>query len=90
MFGKTHTDDVKENSRKLNTGKKASIDTRKKLSNMRQGEKNHKSVLTEENVLLIREFFNKKIYNKAELSRIFCVKGPAIYKIVNRLTWKHI
>lgn len=90
MFGKTHTDDVKQFLRDINLGRKASDETRLKQSESKKGESNINSTLTENDVILIREYFNTKKFKKAELARMFNVKQPAIYKIVKRLTWKHI
>ena len=90
MYGRKHTEEVKQLSRELNTGKVASIETRLKLSEKTKGEKNGNSTLTENDIYLIREYFNDKKFTQVELSLMFNVKQPAIYKIINRLTWKHI
>ena len=66
------------------------IETRLKLSEKTKGEKNGNSTLTENDIYLIREYFNDKKFTQVELSLMFNVKQPAIYKIINRLTWKHI
>lgn len=39
MYGKTHTEQVKQSSRELNLGKKASLETRKKMSESHKKEK---------------------------------------------------
>lgn len=53
------------------------------------GEKNGKSKLTEDEVIKIRELIKWKFTHK-ELSKIFMVKEPAIWKIANHKTWKLI
>lgn len=60
-----------------------------KMSKSRIGEKNHKSKLSKDDVLKIREMYNNGIKQK-ELSIIYNVDPPAIYKIVHKLNWKHI
>lgn len=90
MYGKKHTDAVKNFSKILNSGRKHSEDTILFFSKTRTGSGNQNSLLNEKLVLEIRELFKTGCYSKKELSNIFGVKPPAIYKIVNRLTWKHI
>lgn len=49
-------------------------------------------VLIEDNidVIKIRELFDSGKFTKKQLSDMFNVKPPAIYKIVKKLTWNHI
>lgn len=54
------------------------------------GEVNHKAKLTNELVLEIRRMWATGNYTKNALALAFGVKAPAIYKIVERRTWKHI
>jgi hypothetical protein len=53
------------------------------------GERNSHNKLKEEEVLEIRRLHNKKVELEV-LAKMFCVQKPAIWKIVNRYTWKHI
>jgi len=89
MFGKTHTDSVKEILRVKNLNKKLSKKTKRKMSEKRRGELNNKSKLTQKDVVSIRkEYSNGK--TQLELSKIYSVNKPCIWKIINRLTWRHI
>ena len=90
MFNKKHSKEVIDICRNTNIGRKASIETRIKLSNKRKGEKNSNSKLKEKDVLKIRELFESGLYTMTTLSEMFNVNSPAIHKIVKRLTWKHI
>lgn len=67
-------------------GKKHNYLTIKKIS----GENNGSSKLKESDILLIRTHCDKKEYKQIELAKIFNVKVGCIFKIVNRLSWKHI
>lgn len=90
MYGKTHTDEVKEKLRLINLGKKHTELTKLKMSEKRKGEGNSKSKLTKEQVLLIRDlyFINKE--SQKNLAIKFQVKDACIFKIVTYRTWKHI
>jgi hypothetical protein len=90
MFGRTHSDKVKEAARLRSLGKKASDKTREKMSEKRKGEKNHKAKLTEKDVLLIRELYLNKYLTQRELAIKFKVQDACIFKIVTYRTWKHI
>lgn len=90
MFGKRHTDDSITKIRLAKTGTKASDDTRLLMSKVRKGEGNNNSKLTSGEVVLIRQlYFSSDITQKC-LAQRFGVNEPAIYKIVNYLTWKHL
>jgi len=54
------------------------------------GENNGGSKLKESDILLIRSYWDKKEYKQIELAKIFNVRVGCIFKIVNRLSWKHI
>ena len=61
------------------------------INNLRKngnGEKNSRAVLTEKDVLEIRNNSNNKSYK--ELSQQYGVKVGTIYQIVKRLRWTHI
>lgn len=90
MFGRTHSDKVKEASRLRSLGKKASDKAKEKMSEKRKGEKNHKAKLTEKEVILIRELYLNKDLTQRELAIKFKVQDACIFKIVTYRTWKHI
>lgn len=52
------------------------------------GEKNTQSVLTAEDVLLIRASYPKESVIK--MSKYYGVKRSCIYQVLNKITWKHI
>ena len=56
----------------------------------RYGEENGASVLTESDVLKIRDLYSRKEYNQSELSDMFGVTQGNISDIVNRKRWAHI
>ena len=60
------------------------------MSSQRKGENNANSKLKREEVLKIREYYESNNYGQKELSVMFNIKPAAIYKIVHRITWKHI
>lgn len=58
-------------------------------SNTNKGEKNNKAILTEFEVLNIRKLHSEG-ETQINLSKMYNIKEPAIWKILNRYTWKHI
>jgi group I intron endonuclease len=90
MFGKTHTNLVKQKSRLRNLGKKASDNTKSKMSEQRKGEGNSKSKLTEQQVLIIRDLYFIDGESQKILAIKFQVQDACIFKIVTYRTWKHI
>jgi group I intron endonuclease len=90
MFGRTHTDEVKELLRRKNIGKKHNEESKSKMSSHRKGEKNVKAILTDEIVSSIRKDYNENGVSQGELARKYNVQSPCIYKIIHRITWKHI
>jgi group I intron endonuclease len=90
MFGKNHTLEARDKIRnaKLNTTHSAA--TKDKMSLKKLGENNSKAVLSENDIIDIRKYYNSNKYTQHELADIFGVKQPAIYKIVKHITWKHV
>jgi hypothetical protein len=91
MFGKSHTLETinKISETKKSKAIKLSKESIENLSNKNKGELNKNSKLTKEDVTLIRKYYDIG-YKKSDLSKMFGVNQPAIYKIIKRLTWKHI
>lgn len=89
MFGKTHTQDVREFLREINLNRKPSKKTRKKMSEKHKGELNNNVKLSKEIVLAIRKEFSKG-KSQLELSIKYGVKKPCIWKIIKRRTWEHL
>jgi len=89
MYGKTHTDNIKEKLRILHTNVKFSEKTKLKQSEKRIGDKNSNAKLTNEIVLKIREEFNNGL-NMKSLSEKYNVMKPCIWKIIHNYTWKHL
>lgn len=54
------------------------------------GEKNGQSILTESDVLKIREHHSNDAYSRNELASIFGVSESAIKKVCYGYTWKHL
>jgi group I intron endonuclease len=90
MFGKSHKTSVKEAQRLRMSGTTASENTRKKMSEKRQGEQNINSKLTELQVIEIRKLYFEDDLKIFEIAKIYAVKPPCIHKIVNFLTWANI
>lgn len=90
MFGKTHTKEVREILRKVNTGKNHSNITKKKMSNKKMGEFNNKSKLSKTDVLEIRRLYNEENKTQREIAKLFNIQHACVYKIVNYKTWRHI
>ena len=53
------------------------------------GEKNPRSILKTKDVLVIRKLFTDGV-SQIELSALYNIKKPAIWKIVHNKNWKHI
>lgn len=53
------------------------------------GSENHQSVLTEENVLQLRQMHQKGM-KQTELVKIFGVSPTVISRIINRKAWTHV
>jgi len=60
----------------------------KNRQNKPKGQKHPMSILTNEDVLKIRELSGT--ISQRKIAKLFSVKQPSIYKIVNRITWTHI
>ncbi len=98
---KGHAIETKLKLAKAQMGKKASAETRAKMSAMRQGvprpdligmlagEKNGNSKLTEPTVLQIRHGFDRG-ETKASLARRFGIGETHVTRIVTRRAWKNI
>jgi hypothetical protein len=71
-------------------GKKHSEEAKKRMSEKRLGKNNKNSILTEEQVLEIREKYSSGNYTQKELGQLFGVKEVTIFKIIKKITWKHI
>jgi len=89
MYGKTHTDKVKNKLKKFRTGKKHNDITKHKQSIKKLGVNNNNSKLTDDIVIKIRNDFNNGTKVK-ELAENYKVNKPCIWKIIHRYTWKHI
>lgn len=68
----------------------ASEETRKKMSNAHQGEKNVRAVLTEKDVREIRSAYTGKYGELTRMGKQYGVTAQMIYAIVNRKSWKHV
>jgi len=71
-------------------GKKHTKESLKKISENSRGENHGLAKLTEENVLLIREYHRNKTYNQKEMSKMFKISYGTIQKIVHKKLWTHI
>jgi len=89
MFGKTHTETVKENLRKMKTGFKYSNETKLSHSKRTKGVNNPNSKLTDLIVLNIRKEYNDGTCTN-DLAKKYGVNKPCIWKIVHNYTWKHL
>jgi len=57
---------------------------------IKRGELNGKSILTESEVVQIRNLFKPRIYTREMLAKQFGVKASTIKDIVNKKSWRHI
>ena len=73
-------------------GKKHSIESKRKISELKQGEKNFSSKLTNNDVNWIRDNYISKHpeFGCRALGRKFKIDSGSISKIINHKTWKHI
>jgi hypothetical protein len=70
-------------------GKKKSEETKKKMSESKSKQQQSKSILTEKDVLFIRE--NYKILGRKEINKLFpFIHEHTAYFIYTRRRWKHI
>ena len=90
MFGKKHSKEIVEASRKRATGKKANKETKLKMSKANQGKLNSNAKLSEKDVLEIRRIYSENRLGYNEIGQIYGVKKACIYKIIKRLTWIHL
>ena len=56
----------------------------------KKGEDHGRSILTEKNVIYIRQFFDGKKVNKPYLANKFGVSVPTIKAVLTRRNWKHL
>lgn len=96
-LGKQTPEHVKEKIRNTlkgrpspNKGTVASQATRRKMSVSRSGEKNHRSVFTNEQVVRIRLEYATGNVSQRELARIYDVSRGAIRGIVKMRTYKNV
>lgn len=93
MFGKTHTKETMDKIKSkienwMNNGGFNESQLRK-MSDSKKGQNNNKAKLTSDDVINIRNLFGQGITYK-EISNMYSVNKPAIFKIVKRINWKHI
>jgi len=60
------------------------------LQSVRRGQESNLSVLSESDVIKIREKFKEGGYTKKQIGLLFNVSRTCIHHIVNRINWKHI
>lgn len=93
MFGKHHSIDsidiIKTKIYNWNKMGGLTQEQRLNMSKQRSGSGNSNSKLTNKDVLNIRHLFENGSSYK-ELSKMFNVKEPAIFKIIKKITWKDI
>ncbi len=90
MYGRTHTDEIKQFMKELNTGRITTEEQKIKMSIKSRGEGNPNSKLTKEQVIEIRRLYHEEGVFQNELAKKFNVNQPCIYKIVNYKTWRSI
>lgn len=90
MYGKTHSDSVKEYNRSINLGRKPTKEQRIKMSFANKGENNSNSKLTQNQVIEIRRLHFEEGLQKKDIALMFNVKPACISKICNYLTWKDL
>ena len=100
-FSKPHTKEVKEKisnsllGNKNNLGKKASEETKTKMSKIHTGINNSRCKVTEAEVLEIRNLHQQLKQSKTRnifqlLSRKYNLSVGALEKLIYRQNWKHI
>lgn len=100
--GKIISDEHKDRLRECNTGKIASLETRKKISqrmssgnhplfgSKKPGEKSGNHKLTNNDVLKIRELLKNKLMTQKQIANIYKIKQSTVSLIKIRKTWSHI
>lgn len=89
MFGKTHSSVSRDKISVKLSGVPRSKEVVENLSAISTGSLNNNSKLKEDDIINIRKYY-KIGYKKSELAIMFGVKQPAIHKIVEGITWKHL
>ncbi len=89
FLGKTHTEETKRKMRKshFNKGKPLSNEHKRKLSESHRGEKNSLAILTEKQVIQIRNIKGK---TQKEIAKMFNVSRGCISGIIYKHSWNHI
>lgn len=90
MFGKKHTDEVKNIISKTNKGRKLSKETKVLMSKQKLGDKNNNSKLSEKDVLEIRFRYHNSDVSLNDLAQMFGVGKACIHKIITYKTWIHL
>lgn len=60
------------------------------LQEVRRGEESNLAILSESEVIKIREKYEEGNYTKKQIAVLFNVSRTCIHHIVNRINWKHI
>jgi group I intron endonuclease len=89
MFGKTHTQEVREILRIKNLNKKLSKSAKDKMSKKRKGELNTNSKLIKKQIISIRKEYSKG-KTQSQLAKKYKVNKPCIWKILKKRTWKDL
>lgn len=87
-LGVKMTEENKEHLRQINTGKKASKETRQKMSEVRRGENNPFSKLTENDVIEIRRLIQNKELSRNEIAKKFNISKCSVNGIIIGRSWK--
>ena len=94
MYGKTHTKEtMRQIKDKIKIWNESGGYSETQLANLREsmtGNKNPNSKLNEQIVLEIRNRFISENISYVQLSIEYGVNPPAIYKIIKKISWKHI
>lgn len=89
-LGKKHSEATKEKLRQLNLGKKASEETKHKLSLTHAGEKCVLSKYKKEQILEIRNLYDKGCRDYDYISKVTGVNKNYISAVIKRERWKYI
>ena len=88
--GKTIKEEVKRKASEFHKDKILEQSTKDKISVSKQGEKNYRSKLTEQDIINIRKDYSKGGITQTKLGKKYGVRQDTISTIINRKRWKHI
>lgn len=92
--GKILSEETKQKISQSHKGKKQKPHTEEHKNKIRlktkRGQDNPSTILTNKDVILLRDLYSNKKYKRAELIKMFNISSSSLYNIINKRTWGHI